>query len=77
MKYLRIHKLLLAIFVIAFTICEIFMFGIVAALYIVWNFKIPREMWKSFHTGESEWTGDRYEDASILATIKRRYNTFN
>lgn len=77
MKYLKIHKLLFAIFVLAFTLCEIFLFGIVWVLYIVWNFKIPHAMWQNFHNGESEWNGHRYEDTSILATIKRRYNTFN
>lgn len=83
MKYLCIHKIIWAMLVIGWTLIESTIICIGCILYILWNFKLPKNVWSICHT-YSDYVVDtsscppeinekNYSDATILATIKRRY----
>ena len=83
MKYLYIHKIIWAILVIGWTLIESAIICIGCILYVLWNFKLPKNAWSICHT-YSDYVADtstcppkigikRTIDANILATIKRRY----
>lgn len=83
MKYLYIHKIIWVILVTGWTLFESTIICIYCILYILWNFKLPKNVWSSWHT-YSEYVVDTSfcppkiilkltSDATILVTIKRRY----
>ena len=77
MKYLQLHKLLWFLIVVAFTLLEGMVILLFLVLYVVWNFKFPKNFWRLFHNAETDlensWGGYAYEDNNIWETIIRRY----
>lgn len=83
MKYLCIHKIIWAILVMGWTLVESIIIYIGCILYILWNFKLPKNVWCICHT-YSDYVVDTSScppkidlklnsDATVLVTIKRRY----
>lgn len=83
MKYLYIHKIIWAILVIGWTLVESIIIYTFVLLYVLWNFKLPENVWSICHT-YSDYVVDTssspskidekiHSDVTILATIKRRY----
>lgn len=83
MKYLCIHKVIWFVLVLTYTLFESLMIGLGYTLYVIWNFRIPRNsnIWKRFHTCDNRydnhWDGNEYSDDNIVDTIIRRYNCWN
>lgn len=73
MKYLGLHKILWAILVLVWLIIEIFILGSYYVLYVMWNFKIPRNFWLEFHSGRSSWDYEPIADKNPVQTFVRRY----
>ena len=77
MRYLGLHKLLWFLIVVTFTLFEGMFILVFWVLYVVWNFKIPKNVWRLFHNAEdpfdNHWGGYAYEDNNIWETIIRRY----
>ena len=73
MKYLGLHKILWAILVLVWLIIEILYFGSFYILYVIWNFKIPRNFWLEFHSGRSSWDYESIVDKNPIQTFIRRY----
>lgn len=83
MKYLMIHKLVWIILVLIYTIAEmIFYYGIYYIIYVLWNFKFPKNWWERFHEYDNYDVVDGdinnliIVDSNPWETIKRRYNIF-
>lgn len=83
MKYLYIHKMIWFLLIVSWTSFEAIIISIYYILYVLWNFKPPKNVWSSWHT-YSEYVVDTSfcppkfdlklsSDATILVTIKRRY----
>lgn len=83
MKYLYIHKMIWFLLIVSWTLFEAIIISIYYILYVLWNFKLPKNVWSSWHT-YSEYAADTSScppkidlkltsDATILVTIKRRY----
>lgn len=82
MKYLRIHKVIWLLLVIAYTFLEFVYLSIFYICYFVWTFKVDKNFWAMFH--ESSYfrmgkNGEFYEvtehlDKTPFETISRRYN---
>lgn len=79
MKYLRLHKLIWFVILIVFTLFEMAMICVAYAVYILWNFELPPNLWKITHTSTKfdELCGVIYEDKNPIETIKRRYEFEN
>jgi hypothetical protein len=79
MKYLGLHKLIWLVILIVFTLFEMALICVVYVVYILWNFKIPPNLWKVTHTSRTrdELCGVIYEDKNPIETIKRRYEFKN
>ena len=62
-----------------FTLFEIVMICVAYVVYILWNFKIPSNLWEVTHTSSKsdELCGVVYSDSSPIETIKRRYEFKN
>lgn len=73
MKYLGLHKLLVAIILIVWLIVEILLCGLFYILYVIWNFNIPHNLWLDTHSGISRWDYDEYADKNPKQTFLRRY----
>ena len=76
MKYLAIHKLLWFIIVVAFTLFEGILFLIFWTVYVVWNFRLPKDSWRELHNKDAidnNWGCYAYMDDNIWYTIVRRY----
>lgn len=73
MKYLGLHKILWAILVLVGLIIEILYFGSFYILYVIWNFKIPRNFWLEFHSDRSPWDYEPIADKNPVQTFVRRY----
>ena len=75
MKYLKIHKLIWLILVLAFTAVDAAMWLVAYIVYVLWEFRFPKKFWKELH--QSSYSDERngliYEDKNIIETIKRRY----
>lgn len=79
MKYFAIHKAIWAILVIAFTLFQLVIMLFIALLYVIWNFKVPRNWWTELNSSterQNTWDGTAYSDKNIFETIKRRYKIF-
>lgn len=81
MKYLKIHKLIWFLLVVAATLIEGVFCIIVFIIWTLWNFKFPRNLWSNTHRADNpyddHWGGAIYKDKNMFETIKRRYyNTF-
>lgn len=74
MKYLGLHKIIWAIFVLVWLIMEILYLGFFYILYVIWNFRFPKNFWYKWHCYVSRWDGKLIEDNNILETFVRRYN---
>lgn len=74
MKYLGVHKLLVAIALLIQIIIEMLICGLFYILYVIWNFKIPHNFWLKFHYYRSAWNGDFIADKNPKQTFIRRYN---
>lgn len=87
MKYLGIHKLLWLLIVIIYTLFDILITYFMYIIYIIWNFKIPKNWWREYHFQEKYTINKKHKrplfkveriiDDDIFITIKRRYNLFN
>lgn len=88
MKYLRIHDLLFIILLIAYILIEIIFIGIVATIYVIWNFELPKTLWSDFHEEENtviymegskemEIKTERHIDKNPWETFKRRLDWWN
>ena len=75
MKYLKIHKLIWLILVLAFTAVDASMWLVAYIVYVLWEFRFPKKFWKELHQSSDieELNGLIYEDKNIIETIKRRY----
>lgn len=76
MKNLAIHKLLWFIIVVVFTLFEGIVFLISWVIYVVWNFRIPKNSWRELHNKyapDNLFGGYTYRDDNIWHTIVRRY----
>lgn len=73
MKYLCLHNLLGVVILIAELIVEILFYGLVYILYIIWNFKIPRNFWLKLHSYRSLWNYKLIADKNPMQTFVRRY----
>lgn len=79
MKYLGLHKLIWFVILIVVTLFEMAMICVAYAVYILWSFKLPPNLWKIMHTSSNtdEMCGVVYEDKNPIETIKRRYEFKN
>ena len=77
MKYLGLHKILWAILVLVWLIIEILYFGFFYILYVIWNFKIPRNFWLKFHSYRRYSDCKKIADRNPWETFIRRYNCFD
>lgn len=82
MKYLGIHKVLLFIVIIAFTMFEfVFIYLLINICNFLWCFKW-NTTWESLITYETYNAKEHclqnipYGDKNVLQTIKRRFNWF-
>ena len=77
MRYLKLHKLLWFLIVVAYTLVDCICIFVYLALYFIWNFKFKKCSWKSFHKADrlldANFYGFAYEDNNIWETIIRRY----
>ena len=75
MKYLCIHKLIWFMLVAIYTLWELIFLSIIELIYFVWNLKLYKGIWKSFHTSDEVYKllFDVHEDNTVFDTIKRRY----
>lgn len=76
MKYLGLHKIIWAILVLVWLILEILYLGFFYILYVIWNFRFPKNFWYKSHYGISSWKATLIEDNNILETFVRRYKLF-
>ena len=76
MKYLGIRKLLVTIILLIQIIIEMFMWGLFYILYVIWNFKIPHDLWLKLHYYRSDWNGEWIADKNPKQTFIRRYHLF-
>ena len=78
MKYLKIHKLLWFIIVVAFTLLEGAVIVLYYIIFLIWNFRYPKDLWAGFHSAEHDyknhWGGYSYKDKNIL---KRLFGDIN
>ena len=82
MKYLRIHKAIWLILVIAYTFLEFVYLSIFYICYFVWTFKVDKNFWAMFHESSYFRMGKNDEfyevtehlDKTPFETISRRYN---
>lgn len=49
MKYLKLHYLLWTLLVIAFTLLDLVLWVVIYTLYVLWNFKLPKDLWGACH----------------------------
>ena len=76
MKYLGLHKLIWAVLVLVWLLVEMTFIGICYVIYIIWNFKLPKNFWFKWHYRET--FGYRLiVDRNPWQTYVRRYNYFN
>ena len=73
MKYLCLHKLLVAIILLVWLIIEMLVCGLYYILYIIWNFKIPHNFWLKLHSYISNWDYEPIADKNPKQTFIRRY----
>lgn len=78
MKYLGLHKAVLFLFIVLFTLFEGIMIFIIGIIQFSWTLKWSKDLWSSYHKAEQDvdnhWGGYAYEDQNMWQTIKRRYN---
>lgn len=74
MKYICLHKLFVAIILLAWLIIEMLFCGLFYILYVIWNLKIPRDFWLKLHSYRSDWDWEEVEDRNPWQTFVRRYN---
>lgn len=55
MKYLKIHKLLWFIIVVAFTLLEGAVIVLYYIIFLIWNFRYPKDLWAVFHSAEHDY----------------------
>lgn len=77
MKYLGLHKIVWAILVLVWLITEILIWGLIYILYVIWNFKIPHDLWLKFHSYISSWKYEQIADRNPIQTFIRRYKFLN
>ena len=79
MKYLGLHKVLWMAIVILFTLFEMALLIIAYVVYLLWNLKLPPNLWAEVHTSSryDELNGVVYKDKNPIETIKRRYDFRN
>ena len=65
--------------VIMFTSFEMILLIIAYVVYLLWNLKLPPNLWVEVHTSSrtDELNGVIYQDKSPIDTIKRRYKFEN
>lgn len=73
MKYLGIHKLLVAIILLIQIIIEMLICGLFYILYVIWNFKIPHNFWLKLHYYRSHWDEEMIADRNPKQTFVRRF----
>lgn len=83
MKYLCIHKIIWFLLIIFWTLFEFIIICIHYILYILWNFKFPKQLWEKWHTYSYLDIDNKQcppsivpkikSDKTIFETIKRRY----
>ena len=73
MKYLGIHKLLVAIILLIQIIIEMLICGLFYILYVIWNFKIPHNFWLKLHDYRSQWNDELIADRNSKQTFVRRF----
>lgn len=73
MKYLGIHKLLVAIILLIQIIIEMLICGLFYILYVIWNFKIPHNFWLKLHYYKSQWDEELIADRNPKQTFVRRF----
>ena len=73
MKYLGIHKLLVAIILLIQIIIEMLICGLFYILYVIWNFKIPHNFWLKLHYYRSQWDEELITDRNPKQTFVRRF----
>ena len=73
MKYLGIHKLLVAIILLIQIIIEMLICGLFYILYVIWNFKIPQNFWLKLHYYRSQWDEELIADRNPKQTFVRRF----
>ena len=73
MKYLGIHKLLVAIILLIQIIIEMLICGLFYILYVIWNFKIPHNFWLKLHYYRSQWDEELIADRNPKQTFVRRF----
>lgn len=83
MKYLYIHKMIWFLLIVSWTSFEAIIISIYYILYVLWNFKLPKNVWSSWHTYSDLEVNNNYclpkilprleIDKNIFKTIKRRY----
>lgn len=74
MKYICLHKLFVAIILLAWLIIEMLFCGLFYILYVIWNLKITRDFWLKLHSYRSDWDWEEVEDRNPWQTFVRRYN---
>lgn len=70
MKYLGIHKLLVAIILLIQIIIEMLICGLFYILYVIWNFKLPRNFWFKLHYCRNELIADRNPKQTFVRRFK-------
>lgn len=73
----RLIKIIWAIFVLLWLIVEILYLGFFYILYVIWNFRFPKNFWHKYHCRISDWDGELIEDNNILKTFVRRYKSLS
>lgn len=79
MKYLGLHKIIWFVVVVVFTFLEMVVLAVIYAIYLLWNLRLPHNLWSYVHTSneEDELCGVIYKDENPIETIKRRYEFEN
>lgn len=79
MKYLGLHKIIWFVVVVLFTLFEMMLLAVIYAIYLLWNLRLPPNLWIHAHTSSrtDELCGVMYKDKNPIETIKRRYEFKN
>ena len=73
MKYLGLHYLLIVIILLAWLIVEMLICGLFYILYVIWNFKLPRNFWFKLHYYRNDWNEELIADKNPKQTFVRRF----
>lgn len=77
MKYLRIHTIIIMTLVVIFTLTEFILVHAICMLRVLWDFKVPKNIWSSVQESDGMYWGSLpYRDKTLMDTLIRRYKFF-